>query len=273
MGTAREHGITKLYHYQGSRLDYLESTLRENWIYCPSPGGFNDPWDCRPNFDSAGIDDPEQRSKWIEFFKEQYSLLPQEVQANATEHFGATWYENDELLRRSIADTTKNVATNSAERFRIFCFSTSPSSTLMWAHYADDHRGFCLEFDATKEKIWRARRVNYVASFPIANADTIRDEDKLLETMLLTKSIDWQYEEEYRLLGRDGNLDPTYVLATENNNFLRLASGTITAVIAGSKADIGKVRQTIHQYAPGLPLKRAVPRPNDYQLEITVDQA
>lgn len=30
--------------------------------------------------------------------------------------------------------------------FRISCFTTSPYSQLMWASYADNHRGFCVEY-------------------------------------------------------------------------------------------------------------------------------
>ena len=47
MGTASEHGITRLYNYQPT-LEHLESNLRENHIRCSSPDRFNDPWDCKP---------------------------------------------------------------------------------------------------------------------------------------------------------------------------------------------------------------------------------
>lgn len=106
MGTAREHGVTRLYHFQGT-LDYLEGNLRENWIHCSNPDNFNDPWDCKPYFDASSIDDPEQRPKWIAFFKEQLAASPAHEQAAMLANYGDEWYENRELLRRSIERTTK----------------------------------------------------------------------------------------------------------------------------------------------------------------------
>lgn len=269
MGTARDHGISRLYNYQPT-TDYLEDTLRESHIHCSNPANFNDPWDCKPYFDPSSIEDPEQRLKWITFFKEQYPTLLLDQQANILSQLGPEWYENTELLQQSIAKTTRHVWKNNAERYRIFCLTTKPTSLLMWAHYGNKHQGICLEFDATKDKLWRARRVVYSEKFPTANADVTTNPDLLLETLLLTKSNEWCYEDEYRILARDGKIDPTFSLATEGN-FLTLPHGAVTAVVAGSRADVDAVRKILQRAAPGLPLKRAVQLPNKYQLEIVDD--
>ena len=138
----------------------------------------------------------------------------------------------------------------------------------MWAHYANKHHGVCLEFDAKAEKVWRARKVVYKDKFTIANADMMADHNALLEASLLTKSKEWSYEEEYRLLARDGKLDPTFSLATEGN-FLRLPAGAISkAVIAGSRANADEVRDIVKRVDPSLAVKRAVPRPHEYHLDI-----
>jgi hypothetical protein len=269
MATAREHGITKLYNYQPT-LDNLESTLRENQIHCSNPANFNDPWDCKPYFDPSSIDEPEQQPKWVEFFKKLFAASPREEQKNILQQYGSSWYEHTELLRESITKITMNVGKNNADRYRIFCLTINPASLLMWAHYGNKHQGLCLEFDATVEKVWRARKVAYGDKLPLANADYMRDNDALLEVALLTKSLEWRYEEEYRLLGRDGKLDPTFILATEGN-FLKLPVGAITGVIAGVRADIDRVREIVHRVAPGLPIRRAVQRPHEYHLDITAD--
>jgi hypothetical protein len=266
MSTAREHGVTTLYNFQGT-LDHLEGNLRENWIHCSNPDNFNDPWDCKPYFDPSSIDDPAQRPKWNAFFQEQFDLSPPDEQANILKHFGPRFYEHTELLRQCIARTTDAVCTLNNERYRVFCLTTSPSSLLMWAHYGNKHKGLCLEFDATAEKIWKARKVVYADKLPLANADLMRDHAALLETSLLTKSREWEYEDEYRLLARDGAIDPTFSLATEGN-FLKLPAGAITGVIAGARADVAKLREIIDHSAPGLPLKRMALRPHEYHLDI-----
>lgn len=266
MGTAREHGVTRLYNFQPS-LDYLEGNLRENHIHCSNPENFNDPWDCKPYFDPSSVADPTQRQKWIAFFREQHTGLTSEQQANVVAQFGTEWYENNALLQQSIVKTTLNVCKDNAERFRVFCLTTKPTSLLMWAHYGNKHQGLCLEFDATAEKVWRARRVVYTDKLPLANADYMKDHEALLAASLLTKSAEWSYEDEYRLLARDGTIDPTFSLATEGN-FLNLPTGAITAVIAGSRAKIDTIREIVQKVAPGLPVKRAVQRPYEYHLDI-----
>jgi len=174
------------------------------------------------------------------------------------------------LLQESIAKTTLNVWKNNAERYRVFCLTTKPTSLLMWAHYATKHQGLCLEFDATAEKVWRARRVVYVDKLPLANADMMTNPTALLEASLLTKSTESSHEDEYRLLARDGSIDPTFSLATEGN-FLKLPCGAITAVIAGSRANMDRVREIVREVAPGLPVKRAVQRAHEYHLDIVED--
>jgi hypothetical protein len=152
MGTARDHGIQKLYNFQPT-LDHLQSNLQENHIHCSNPEEFNDPWDCRPYFDPSSVADPEQRQKWIAFFKARHAELPLDQQADIPMLLGPEWYENTTLLEQSIRNTTLNVWNNNAKRFRVFCLTTKPTSLLMWAHYANKHKGLCLEFNATAEKV------------------------------------------------------------------------------------------------------------------------
>ncbi|MCX6543487.1 MAG: DUF2971 domain-containing protein [Acidobacteria bacterium] len=45
------------------------------------------------------------------------------------------------------------------ERFGALCFCRSWNNALLWAHYADKHRGICLGFDVTRR---HAKRVNYI---------------------------------------------------------------------------------------------------------------
>jgi hypothetical protein len=265
--TAREDGITKLYHYQGSCFKHLRATLTENRIHCSNPQNFNDPWDCRPFFDAASVNDPTQRPKWIRLVKKWAAGLTAEQQENIVHQLGEEWYENTGLLLRTVAGIAPSVDGNNQERYRIFCLSAHANLLLMWAHYAQKHQGVCLEFDATKEKLWRARRVVYRDAMTAINADIMYDKPALLEAVLLTKSREWSYEKEYRLLGRDGAIDPSFALATDGD-FLRLPEEAITAVIAGHNADIQGIRKVIQESAPGVALRRAVQRPNEYHLDI-----
>ena len=132
------------------------------------------------NFDQSSIDDPQQRRLWIEFYKEQFAQLTIKQQKDLVRDCGTPWYEDDEFLRSAVKETPNAVMASHAARFRVFCLTTSPSSLLMWAHYADKHNGYCVEFDATKEKLRQARenlntRRNEFAITEIGDIQSIQD--------------------------------------------------------------------------------------------------
>jgi hypothetical protein len=270
VSTAREDGIQKLYHYQGPCLKHLRDTLAGSHIHCSNPENFNDPWDCRPYFDVASANDPVEGPKWIPFVKQWCGELSTEQQENILRELGPRWYENPKLLLKTVEKITPSVYKNNAQRYRIFCLTPHANSLLMWSHYAEKHKGLCLEFDATQEKLWRARRVIYSDTFPKVNADMLRNPTALLEAIVLTKSREWEYEKEYRLLGRDGGIDPNFSLATDDD-FMPLPKDAITAVIAGSRANLEAIREIVQSCAPGVPVKWAVQRPHEYHLDIFDD--
>lgn len=83
-------------------------------------------------------------------------------------------------------------------------------NSLMWAHYAAEHRGFCVEYSFDKEEFRqdhfdeisasRMFRIKYVdpKENPI-NFETF-DSSLLIDLGFFTKSIDWQYENEVRII-------------------------------------------------------------------------
>lgn len=74
----------------------------------------------------------------------------------------------------------------------VLCFSLSCRNPLLWSHYADRHRGIVLGFDVENEML---ERVKYVKERPILKEINI----ELARSLLLTKYLDWQYEQEARV--------------------------------------------------------------------------
>jgi hypothetical protein len=81
----------------------------------------------------------------------------------------------------------------------VVCFSRSWSNPVIWAHYADQHRGLCLGFEVPDDLVIPITYANRRDLFPdILNMD----EPMLFKTMdrvLYTKFADWRYEDEVRL--------------------------------------------------------------------------
>ena len=85
-----------------------------------------------------------------------------------------------------------------------------PDNELMWAHYANSHKGFCIEYDvdtlALSEELWfnvnQIDAVAYSIQFPeMALEDLLGKSDVPLLTKIYgTKSRVWRYENEARLL-------------------------------------------------------------------------
>ncbi len=98
--------------------------------------------------------------------------------------------------------------------FKVSCFTTDPFSQLMWSGYADYHRGFCVEYtvlpthDDYKNIFYNLLPVIYCKVRPNITERFVRAKDNLTKEALsdiyfhgvLRKSIDWVYQDEWRLV-------------------------------------------------------------------------
>jgi len=82
---------------------------------------------------------------------------------------------------------------------------------LMWAHYADGHKGFCVEYDFSSEfrkQMVSFNRVHYDA------VDLSKEKISITEAFA-TKSKEWKYENEVRLIsynfGTEGDYDTVFL--------------------------------------------------------------
>jgi len=185
-----------LYKYRA--IDkYSESMIRNREIYFANPEQFNDPFDCRFNVILGG-NDREQRA----YFRSIASrFLPA----------GTTRKERDAIISRHMRGVRKNpreVAAGLREhlysdvsKIGVYSLSEVPDDILMWSHYADSHRGFCVRFENKDDcrLMHRAIPVEYSDSYPVIRA--IKDEQPdQLKKGLLTKSRRWSYEKEWRII-------------------------------------------------------------------------
>jgi hypothetical protein len=88
----------------------------------------------------------------------------------------------------------------------VCCFSANKDNLLMWGHYCDGHSGFVVEYDTTKFPFQHVVPVEYddqLCVFTIQ--EMIYKMSDCLEKLLVRKSTDWSYEDEYRLIHSRGN--------------------------------------------------------------------
>jgi hypothetical protein len=103
-----------------------------------------------------------------------------------------------ELLPYEMSDRNKRSALNAtrkemASNRGLLCFSATWKDPLLWAHYADKHKGLCLAFDVPEEACkavnYEKRRLKLPARPLLPDA----------EALIFTKYVNWQYEQELRI--------------------------------------------------------------------------
>ena len=94
-----------------------------------------------------------------------------------------------------------------APNIQIGCLSGINDSVLMWSHYADSHKGICIEYDiehftSKKSWYWTLRRVKYIDEMELPSELLINTDDYFhsILDMFALKHKDWEYEKEYRIL-------------------------------------------------------------------------
>jgi len=200
----------KLYKYQ--MFDYYAlNNLRKNVFWFRKPESFNDPFDCDINFTITDINDENLELKFI-FLLDSSPDKENFLQKYLHEGKYNQRFRDD--IEKGAIHATNVVKEKKWRNLGVTCFSKSRDNILMWSHYADSHRGFCLEFDTgflpfTVEKLLK---VKYPKSnlYPVLSLQDIPHNLNLVETQLGTKSYHWKYEREWRLFAPVCNQEHPY---------------------------------------------------------------
>ena len=136
---AGQTGLASLFHYQDFQpdlhTDRVADILRNHRIYCSNPADFNDPWDCKPYFDPALLDDPANRSATAE------SLIATHIPSRNDETINRRLRTDPSFLKKAIHEFSERQAEFITTRWGVYCLSPDPSLTLMWSHYSRNHSG------------------------------------------------------------------------------------------------------------------------------------
>lgn len=207
-------GIQSLFHYQPLSSEqhktWLIETLLENKIYCSHPADFNDPWDMKPlvkeTYNEGDI------NKFIEYLRNKHASSFEKMKCT-----GEFIYDNaflDELARSFVLWHWEMFE----KKFRVYCLTLSSDNLLMWSHYANNHRGICLEFDTNNSVFGSAWNVEYHEEYPYSPWDNNFDVMRLA----LTKAKCWMYEREYRVLSETDGLGKPLTVGNDNKLLFHL---------------------------------------------------
>lgn len=181
--------LYKYYRDQSLNLDSVMS----NKMWYSAPHNFNDAFDCDIAIDEQAIFN---------------NLLPAISGGKTIRKGSPAWIQLKSNLHKQIT-LLENTFADQKSSMGITCLSEVPDSLLMWSHYANNHRGFCVSYNllALNQKLqFSAVPVLYTQDRVCLHSISL-DQDKLSkETMSLfiksitSKSTDWSYEKEWRII-------------------------------------------------------------------------
>jgi len=245
-----------IYKYREINENSIKN-LQDDTVWLADPSNFNDPYDSAHTADFNAMHKNDSAESLEKYFSDprfsvdidvetKKHLLSQEQPFEAlSEYFLKDEPEDKKLLIKSMiekvtndryAKLTKENSVGVSSSFKLCSFSEVYNSMLMWAHYADYHKGFCVEYNvsAWEESSFKRRFLypviysnsmfNATDYFSYDNKNNDRNNLYLSQTALI-KSKEWEYEKEWRLVFSNG------VFETEKSYPI----GTAKAVYLGAK--------------------------------------
>jgi len=209
-----------------SSEDRLRSQMVKSEIFLSSPRDFNDPFDMRGMLVIKG---------GIDALIRKYKTLP----------------ISKEARRRSIVDARNGVKAEGLEGYvtrvlrpvnqfdemikeqGVHCFASrdkgvrlsGPRSNLMWSHYGDSHKGYCIQYSVHADPVFvRSVRVGYASEYPVVNWLSDSFPSDVLKCVT-QKDRCWEYETEWR-----------YIRPNSAKQLLSVSSCGIRSIIIGAEA-------------------------------------
>lgn len=183
-----------LYKYFKYNNEWTQRIFKNNEIYFAAPKDFNDPFDSVMKFEYPKS--PAERERFLLWVRENY---PHILGATTERQITETVRKGDDI---SYMETVcEELAYQMQNENAVFCMTEKKDNILMWAHYADQHTGFCLEFENDNPFFSRVRPVIYRRCLPKEDLVKFLMSSSInpLPLYLVTKAEDWAYEKEWRL--------------------------------------------------------------------------
>lgn len=195
------------YKYRSINESDFESDLSldalfNSYVIFSSRINFNDPFDSKIEITSPS--------------PKEYKFLLQSLETLHPLHKGSkikdlVYKGNITQLGRKRINFSKNEINKLIDTYGIFSVSKDNENILLWSHYANSHKGYCIEF---KSEGIEAKPIIYKNQIPTINltefsSTTYGEEkrNKVISEALLTKLDIWSYENEYRVIANAEQLE------------------------------------------------------------------
>lgn len=181
-------------HDDQKKRERFSNLILHNEVWLSSRLDFNDPYDAYPAFDKDVVRlrnciDNDLRSRGFSFSERRKILEKLIVEFFRSDARGWNGYH------RALHELDSHTG--------IFCLTENVREMLMWAHYANSHKGFCLVIDPYEDLdfLVHLNPVKYSDQRQMVSCAFRDPED--VDKVYFHKALCWAYEKEWRFVSRE----------------------------------------------------------------------
>ena len=229
----KEHTPSKLYKYRTFN-EYSIDALKKSALFMSKAAELNDPFECAVSIVSDEYFFESLRRGICKTYQEKQIFNETEIKflLSATRHDFFDFIESrsdlfkvkkgllEEFTNRIIKDNQSSINRKASQtnlnNILICALSETNDNPVMWSHYSNEHKGFCIEYNFAN--FTPAPHQSWYMLNPIIYKDIIPDFSQyyfnhnnfnnLIATYAaMIKAKGWEYEEEWRLILPWGEVD------------------------------------------------------------------
>lgn len=243
-----------LFKYGSWRSSKTKENIRNCSVFFCSPDKTNDPFEARvfANYEAVPYD-----------FMRQFALRNPNLIGNIVDELGrrgrnvskeqvlefTRTREGEAALREALrGGADEGIVRQRNRSIGILALTPIRDSVLMWSHYSDNHKGFCIGYSvpvlseafrnvSTQDRAIQIRHVRY-SGYPDLKAFAPQSLDWAID-QFATKASEWSYEQEIRFL-----------MFGKSNEVVPIPSGSILEVIFGywsTDVDKREIRESMER--------------------------
>ena len=251
-----------VYKYRNCSKYSIEN-LKNNVVWCSTLDNYNDPYEGYTTVSFLQYYKAFLNIKTNNHYKTQIDLIKNDdelVDFVVKEKIGS--YKNVkeacEQHKKFLQESHKKQRDNNIQNTAMCSFSEDNNNGLMWAHYSDSHKGFCISYD-TDQMQNNLYKVKYKKSIFNITDELIKilqlgkkykPNQNLPSQMCIQKDIIWKYEKEWRLIFSGIDIDPEFRFDKQKMEELKNKKGFLyklipKAVYLGTKIEEHNEREIL----------------------------
>lgn len=170
--------------------NYTKESLENGAFHFSSPRDFDDLHDSLLGPHATG--NPLDIDRFILHYKDAFDLMRERNLGSVTQLDTLT----DAAAKKVLAPFAGQ---HLRRHSRVLCFAEEMDNELMWAGYADYHRGICLGFHTSDPFFASVQPVRYL-DVPTGDTDSSDSPPNQIDPWSLRKSRAWEFQKEWRLV-------------------------------------------------------------------------